>query len=354
MNKLSVLSNLTVGAEIEIGVYHGDLDKVREFIAQNNWDVHSDGSLDGFKRNYYGEEYVSPVLQSCDAIENIKKVVGFLQSANTETNESCGGHIHIGLNGLFDSVGTGEQMALIGRIIENTANVEPAIFYYSGGAKRMAGRYARPVRPYVSQGLQGIISLMGDRYFAVNMTSLMKHKTVEFRIFQGSNEPETWEANVKIALGIVVASVMGVKLPVLGHNDSGLRTLETLFEIPANTLTGMIDPEYIRFRQNVKMYRSKDNKITGSGLIIWKRFLSVKGGSVRNNQGMRDAYMKLREILPYVVEMMDFSVEGKSVYVMRLANKKSPHTVTLTDTGMSIIGQDRTFGPNWSYNFSTR
>jgi putative amidoligase enzyme len=353
MNKISVLSNLTVGAEIEIGVYQGDIETVRAFVTAQSWDMHNDSSLSEFKRNYYGEEYVSPVLQSCDAIEKIRTVVEFMQAHNTETNPTCGGHVHIGLNALYDNVGTGEQMALIGRIIENTANVEAAIFYYSGGSKRMAGQYARPVRPYVARGLGGIIDLMNNRYFAVNMTSLMKHHTVEFRIFEGSNNPDVWEANVKIALGIVVASVMGTKLPVLGHNDSGLRTLETLFDITPNSLTGTIDPEYIRFRQNVRLFRKTNVKINGEAMNIWKRFLSIKGASVRDSQGMRDGYTKLRETLPNVLEVMDFSTPEKSLYILRIAGKKQPYTLTLTDVGMNLKG-DNAFGSNWSYSFTAR
>jgi hypothetical protein len=187
---------MTFGIEIEcVGVDTHSAKRALEaagIICENNgynhntrpvWKVVTDGSLssrDG------ACEVVSPVLNGTDGLTEVRTVMSVLRTAGARINESCGMHIHIGV----DRLDQAHQARIIraygkwswaftGLILQRRVNNRWAQLRNPTGTERLATQWENSNdRRDLAEGF--------DRYYAFNVASYYRHGTFEMRSHHGS------------------------------------------------------------------------------------------------------------------------------------------------------------------------
>lgn len=172
-------SDLLMGVEYEVEDYEGDLENRASL-----WSVHSDASL----RN--GVEFVfSRPLSGATAVRALQD---FERSKHTfNTSERTSTHIHFNA---ADGCTIGQVRSLFALMYM----IEPAVFRIASEDRKWCS-YCQPLTDYSPQRL---IRLLGssnqsqfveaargerhqDKYYGMNMSSLNRHTTIEFRYFPG-------------------------------------------------------------------------------------------------------------------------------------------------------------------------
>ena len=238
-SKIGLDENMTIGMEIESeGVMSRPIIRI-EGEEEIGWETKSDASL---KR---GVEVVSPILTDNEEdIEDLYIICSMLQRCGNETNERCGGHIHIGANYLKS------KEAFI-NLFEIWGNAEEVICKMSN-AKNIVPRfslqeYARPISPRINKAIEkGSINLeneedldsfiekvqkaQGSRYCGLNLWNINNGKdTIEFRISNGTIDPDTWIENARLYGRIVeIAEKLAEieKNPIKSNEEKRLLSLK--------------------------------------------------------------------------------------------------------------------------------
>lgn len=150
------------------------------------WKAVRDGSL--CNNGNGSAEVVSPVLRGQDGMNQVRTVMGILRDAGSTVNNSCGMHIHIGMDTL-----TAYEQA---RVILNHCKWQPAFDAFitrqrqanSYAMKRQLSMASRLANAWVEQGgaSRHIISNDQGRYYTLNLNSYYKYGTFEFRMHGGS------------------------------------------------------------------------------------------------------------------------------------------------------------------------
>jgi hypothetical protein len=190
------LNALTFGIEIEcVGVNTTTAKQALEaagITCENNgynhntrpvWKVVTDGSLTSRDGSC---EVVSPVLNGTDGLTEVRTVMAVLRTAGARINESCGMHIHIGV----DQLSQVHQARIIraygkwswaftGLILQRRVNNRWAQLRSSSGTERLASDWEN------SSDLRSTAS-RHDRYYAFNIASYQRHGTFEMRAHHGS------------------------------------------------------------------------------------------------------------------------------------------------------------------------
>lgn len=213
---INLPKEMTIGMEIE-SEGANSLFVEKQKLAKG-WSAKSDSSLS------FGVEVVSPILKpGNDAVEDIYQVCNTLSLCGQKISDRCGGHIHIGANYLDD-------VESLKTFVEICANTEK-LLYIIGNEKGTIPRegtsqYSAPISRRVEQAIQkGSVSfdtiedidafanemnkIQGsqDRYVGINFQNLGFDKnTIEFRLPNGSVNPDTWIENINLFGGIVKAS----------------------------------------------------------------------------------------------------------------------------------------------------
>ena len=214
-SKIGLDENMTIGMEIESeGAMSRPIIRIKKLLKRREgeeeigWETKSDASL---KR---GVEVVSPILTDNEEdIEDLYIICSMLQRCGNEANERCGGHIHIGANYLKS------KEAFI-NLFEIWGNAEEVICKMSN-AKNIVPRfslqeYARPISPRINKAIEkGSINLeneddldsfiekvqkaQGSRYCGLNLWNINNGKdAIEFRISNGTIDPDTWIENARL------------------------------------------------------------------------------------------------------------------------------------------------------------
>lgn len=146
------------------------------------WKAVTDGSLSS--RRGGTAEVVSPVLTGNDGLTEIRTVAKLLREGGARVNESCGMHIHIGVDHL-----TNHQQV---RIMEAYANWQWA-FTALVKERRVNGSWSRLRTRTAWRDLMDAwrndatyTSRNTDRYYAFNVASFHRHGTFEMRAHHGS------------------------------------------------------------------------------------------------------------------------------------------------------------------------
>ena len=213
-------SRITIGMEIESEGAMSPL--IETLIAQKNrnretiWNAEGDDSLEE------GIELVSPILtDSKEDIEDIYIVCSFLKKCGQRISERCGGHIHIGADYL-----TSKEAYV--NLFEIWGNAEKIICKMSneiGTIPRMGlQEYATPISAKLNEAIESeTITLESDedleqfisdmqgiqdsRYSGLNLLNINNGKnTIEFRISNGTINPDTWIENARLYGRIVQIS----------------------------------------------------------------------------------------------------------------------------------------------------
>ena len=184
----------------------------------SKWKLERDGSVSSGSQ---GGELVSPRLK--DTPETWRQIQAIRKKEKrhgARINQSCGGHVHIGMNKLdtarqrwrrfFKIVENYEECLYkaaggdLGRIRSNASNYATSFSERAAEANRMAFRLENDedVREMAQR-----VSRM-NRYYGINLKNIATDRapTVEFRYFNGSLNPKQIQANIKLAAGIINAS----------------------------------------------------------------------------------------------------------------------------------------------------
>lgn len=163
-----------LGYEVRTNGYHSP--------GYGAWKVERDGSVTDYRD--FGGEAVSPVLSGQDGLNQIKLVMDAIRSVGGRVSVRTGLHVHIDATDL-----NGEQIArLLGAYVDRQdafdRMVSPSRRY--GGRSHYCGRYSEAEKVQVQTELKAYRSARANRYRTVNVNSLGRTGTVEFRQHQGT------------------------------------------------------------------------------------------------------------------------------------------------------------------------
>ena len=207
-------SNMTIGMEIECEGSNSRL--IASLFEYRDWQAKGDGSLQN------GIEIVSPILHSTEQdTKEIYTVTGMLNVLEQTVSERCGGHIHIGADYLT-SVQAYENL------MELWCNNEKALYAMSNekGITPRNGvtHYAPPLSSKMHDAMEngtinleneasldefvkGLKEMQGERYSGLNLLNVNNEKnTIEFRLANGTLNPEMWIENANLFGGMVAIS----------------------------------------------------------------------------------------------------------------------------------------------------
>lgn len=232
VKRIDLPEGMTIGIEIEAeGI------ELSQSIF-DGWGAKPDGSLQN------GLEIVSPILTpTIEDSQNIYKMCKILKNMNCTATERCGGHVHIGANYLTSKEAYINLMELWG----NTEELMYIISNAPGDITRAKGvkEYAQPISREFEKALEnGTINIQDeeelsafikgmekfqtdttDRYSGVNFKSIERHHTIEFRLANGTINPDTWIENINLFGGIINAAEQLAKIQ---KKDESNRTTEEI------------------------------------------------------------------------------------------------------------------------------
>lgn len=143
------------------------------------WKIVPDGSV----RN--GFEVVSPVLEGQAGLEAANAAINALKAAKARANVTCGFHVHFDASGL----GVNELRTIVSRY----ADFEQQIDAFMPPSRRGSGNhYCRSIRSLAANrnfqnagNVSELSRAQNGRYYKVNLQSLHRHGTIEFRQHNG-------------------------------------------------------------------------------------------------------------------------------------------------------------------------
>ena len=182
------------------------------------WQCKGDGSLRPNEVDETGVEIVSPILQGDheDSTKQIKRVCAAINAFEQYSNETCGGHVHIG----EDYLKSPQAWENLRQLWNNSEFVLFVISNAEGETPRYGVlQYAIPTSGEMETQLgDGTVSLADEndlnkltakitgesRYRALNLFNL--EKGIEFRLPNGTISAKTWIENANLFGGIVKAA----------------------------------------------------------------------------------------------------------------------------------------------------
>ncbi len=220
--KIKLPTNMTIGMEIECLGSMSSTFKEKGEAFFDDWTRKNDGSLTPDGATEDGIEITSPILTgSNDKTTNeIFKASTILEEFGQYTNDSCGGHVHIGSNYLT-SVQAWHNM------LELWSNTESLLYVISNEKgtipRKGIADYAEPVSGEFEKALEeGSINLKDEKdlmqfkyivcnfqknkYKGINFRNLFGMTTIEFRLANGTVNPEVWIENINLFGGLLKAS----------------------------------------------------------------------------------------------------------------------------------------------------
>lgn len=148
------------------------------------WKIGTDSSVRS-NEGYEAVEVTSPKLFGAEGFEEIRKILGFWNEIGGEVNSSCGFHVHVDLSYNFN-------LDEVKRLTLVWCKIEPIVYWLVAPSRRV-NNYAK----FLLRNLEEIGSLLAsdsipsgiERYRALNLQAFYRHKTVEFRVHQGTINP---------------------------------------------------------------------------------------------------------------------------------------------------------------------
>jgi len=156
----------------------------------SSWGIITDGSLADGPIGMYGVELVSPIMDTSKAsdLNMLRKLCDNLQKLGCMVDWHCGLHVHVDATDL--------SMDHIKSIFNRYAQFESTIDSMMPQNRRGEVYYARSGKNVVDNVLNvqtkaGLGAVLPHRYFRVNLQSLDRHSTIEFRQHSGSINANT-------------------------------------------------------------------------------------------------------------------------------------------------------------------
>lgn len=215
------------------------------------WKTTTDSSIR--QMNYdHAIELISPPLSGVSGLESIQNVCRAINNIGVDVNRTCGLHVHVDADGL--------EARNIRNVVTAWMRYEPIIDTFLPSSRRSGNGHCHPLPKNNHITLVGARSKRRverlanpeGRYYKLNLKSLSKHGTLEFRHHSGTTASEKIIRNVQFCLAFVESCMSRVFQPV----DTGeWRITEQTDEI-LETLCESIDSEvrdefqsYFRNRQ---------------------------------------------------------------------------------------------------------
>lgn len=231
---------MTIGVEIEFtGIQQSD---AADVIAQHfgtepwggcmGWEIKESNKRNAREWKVVGDssirvengggqcELVTPILTEAD-INDLQEIASKLKASGAVVNESCGLHVHIGADGL--------TAPMIRNLVNNVASHEDLLIQ-ALNVHIHRRRYCKPTdknflnrlnakKPQTLDELKKV--WYGDdgehnyhydssRYHTLNLHALFTKGTVEFRIFNGTLEPDEIKTAIQLSIALV-ANAKAVK-----------------------------------------------------------------------------------------------------------------------------------------------
>lgn len=212
---------------------------------ENCWKIHYDNSIkcNINAPNCFTFELVSPILRGENGLKEVRNTIKCLQSMNPKVNQSSAFHLHIGApkhdNNSF-------VLSDIKKISQNWMKYEEGFelivsksrqgtnnkYCISNRSKSNLSNFQLNKAIEEVNGLHNLIDLVsGDRYVKMNLVSLKKHQTIEFRLHQGTYDIEKIENWIKLLLLFVHHSCNGKSPKNFKDGTSAKRQFQKLFEL---------------------------------------------------------------------------------------------------------------------------
>ena len=150
----------------------------------SHWKIVQDGSVNDSDLN--GMEIVSPILDTESESDTlmVRKVCRALQKLGSKVNRTCGLHVHVDAAHL-----SGEQVR---KVWERYRDLETEIDAFMPSNRRAnVSSYTMTLRNKVVHGAtKAALATSLDRYYKVNLQSLTRYGTIEFRQHNGTIDAE--------------------------------------------------------------------------------------------------------------------------------------------------------------------
>ncbi len=294
--KIKLPEGMTFGIEIETE----GISLVKNLF--NDWKAINDDSLED------GTEFVSPPLKATEANgEEIYFMCDVIKCLDANSTERCGGHVHIGSAYLT-------TLQSYVNLIELYSNAEEIIYVISnreGEIPRDKGpnKYAIPLSGKIENAIQAerlqltnldefilqLQEVQGGKFSSLNLKNVdnLCKRTIEFRMSNGTINPDTWIENINLFGGIVSAAE---KLQIIQSKPEETRTDEESkylanFDILKEDVSSerklqaflelTIAPEeqdlYARrYQENSRLLEKNDTTLSGIRTNIAKNPISIK------------------------------------------------------------------------------
>jgi len=254
---------MTIGVEIES---EGEFSKAIQGINLEGWKGKADYTL------VHGVEVTSPVLNGSERdSQNIYLICNLLKDFGQYASQRCGGHIHIGADylkskedyvNLITIWGNTEEILYLisnrpGELIRNGAILmyaEPISRKMQKAMKR--GTINLDSEEDVEQFTKALYTVQRDRSSGINFENVNdeEKRTIEFRLSNGTLDPNVWIENINLFGGLVKAAKEPQNDLLKGLADKQ-KSQEELLEILLQ-LTVSEDKRDIyrqRYRENSKL-----------------------------------------------------------------------------------------------------
>lgn len=213
---------------------------------ENYWKIVHDSSC--------GLELVSPILSGVAGLHQIEVVCEALNEVGAKVNKKCGLHVHV------DARGLGSKD--IAKVFIGYARYEPLFDALMPASRRQnMNQYCQSIKRAVEHANDfgddaqwSYDRYISTRYAKVNLESLIRHGSIEFRQHSGTTDAEKITNWIVLMVGFVEEVIkyrMATKQPVMT-----LASFKTLFGIKSN---------------------SEDNRIAKLAKYLNKRLFEMSG-----------------------------------------------------------------------------
>lgn len=204
-----------------------------------NVEIKSDGSL-RYDDDCYGVEFT--ILFTRDNKKPLEQLCALLSGLNAHVNRSCGLHVHLDCRDLID--GTKKMNNRLASIRAKRLGNCLDLLYRMVPQSRRENNYCRP-------SVSGLKNC--SRYYAVNRTSLRKHKTIEIRLHSGTTNFN------KISNWIDLIYLISRSPKLTSNKVSDLTELTSKVALP-ESLIGYIASRISTFEPNRSITHSTDSE----------------------------------------------------------------------------------------------
>lgn len=199
-----------------------------------NWKIVPDGSV------HNGFEVVSPVLRGEAGLETASAAINALKAAGAKADRTCGFHVH------FDADGLGVEE--LRTIVNRYGTFECEIDAFMPRSRRgSANTYCNTVTGLINnsrfqnaRNVSELVSAQGGRYYKVNMQSLHRHGTIEFRQHNGIVDADRALNWIRMLDAFISESARIARLEPAAPEAAPQATPETNLTASQRRLVGML------------------------------------------------------------------------------------------------------------------